>query len=166
VVHGETTSPENRLLGRSIGSSSYAIGNLMTSFTVSDERMPAGLRPILLRMGIVLSAIWFIGFGGYTWFSSMGRLDRVYNLDMQACSENFEWTQNSVNYEYCTEEATEIYRSRFNIYKERIPQLLAMDFGTITASWLAVLLGVVIARFIRRVVESELGRIQKKPECS
>src|SRR6476661_6773748 len=52
------------------------------------------------------------------------RLNELYSLDLRACSESFDRTQNSVNYEYCLEEASELYLSRFNTYKERIPQLL------------------------------------------
>jgi hypothetical protein len=49
----------------------------------------------MLRIGIVLSVIWFVGFGGYIWFSSIQRLDDLYSLDLRACSANFDRDQNS-----------------------------------------------------------------------
>jgi hypothetical protein len=104
----------------------------------------------MVRIGIVLSVFWFIGFGGYVWFSSMQRLSDLYSLDLQACSAKFDRDQNSVNYEDCLDEATERYHSRFNTYKERIPQLLLLDFGIMAVGWLIALLGGVITRFIRR----------------
>ena len=104
----------------------------------------------MVRIGIVLSVIWVVGFGGYTWFSSVQRLNELYSLDLRACSESFDRTQNSVNYEYCLEEASELYLSRFNTYKERIPQLLVTDFGTVAFGWCVALFGVAITRWIRR----------------
>jgi len=107
----------------------------------------------MLRIGIVLSVIWFVGFGGYTWFSSIRRLDDLYSLDIRTCSETFDITQNQIRYEDCIEEATELYHSRFNVYKERIPQLLAVDFGIIVFGWSVALFVIVITRLIRRVLK-------------
>ena len=107
----------------------------------------------MLRIGIVLSVIWFVGFGGYTWFSSIRRLDDLYSLDIRTCSETFDITQNQIRYEDCIEEATDLYHSRFNVYKERIPQLLAIDFGIIAFGWAVALFVIVITRLIRRVLK-------------
>ena len=134
-------------------------GNLVTLLVVllwtrGHQRKPGGINGnkvgVMVRIGIVLSVIWFVGFGAYTWFSSIRRLDDLYSRDMRTCSENFDRTQNQINYEDCIGEATELYRSRFNVYKERIPRLLAVDFGIIAFCWSVALFGVVITRWIRR----------------
>ena len=100
----------------------------------------------MARIGIVLSVIWFVGFAGYGWFSGIHRMDDLYRLDLQACLENFDKTQNETNYEYCIDAATELYHNRSIDYKERIPKFLAVDFGVIALGWSIVLFGVVIAR--------------------
>ena len=100
----------------------------------------------MVRIGVILSVIWFVGFGAYTWFSNIWRLDELYSLDMRTCSDRFDRTQNQISYEDCIDDATELYRSRFNVYKEHIPQLLAVDFGIIALVWSLALFGVVITR--------------------
>src|SRR4051794_19615190 len=107
----------------------------------------------MLRIGIVLSVIWFVGFGGYIWFSSIRRLDDLFSLDMRTCSENFDRTENQAKYEYCIDEATELYHSRFNVYTERIPRLLAVDFGIIAFGWVLAMFVIVTRRLIRRVLK-------------
>src|SRR5436190_18951978 len=104
----------------------------------------------MVRIGIILSVIWFIGFGGYIWFSNIQQLNDLYSIDLRACSETFDRTQNSINYEDCMEEAREVYLSRFNVYKERIPRLLIVDVGIVAFGWSIALLGVVVTRWIRR----------------
>jgi hypothetical protein len=108
----------------------------------------------MVRIGIILSVLWFVGFGGYTWFSSVQQLNDLYSRDVQRCSENFDRTQNSVNYEYCLEDARQLYLSRFDTYKAGIPRLIAIDFGIIAFCWLVALLGVLIALLMRRAFRS------------
>jgi hypothetical protein len=104
----------------------------------------------MLRIGIILSLIWFVGFGAYMWFSSIQQLNDLYSLDLRACSENFDRTGNSINYEYCMDEAREVYLGRFNVHKERIPRLLLLDFGTVAFAWSVALIGILISGWIRR----------------
>jgi len=105
----------------------------------------------MAQIGIVLSVIWFVGFAGYGWFSGIHRTDELYGLELQTCSESFDKTQNETNYGYCVDAATELYHDRLNYHKERIPKILAVDFGIIALGWLSVLFGVVIVRLLRRV---------------
>ena len=108
----------------------------------------------MVRIGIILSVIWVVGFGGYTWFSSVQHLNDLYSGDVRRCSEVFDRTQNSVNYEYCLEDAHQLYLSRFDTYKAAIPRLLAIDFGVVAFCWSVALLGVMIARLMRRSFHS------------
>ena len=103
----------------------------------------------MARIGIILSVIWIIGLGGYAGFSSLRQLNGLHGLDLRACSENLERTGNSVNYEYCLEEATDRYHSRFNDYRERVLRLLVTNLEWIALCWLAGLGGVVIVRLVR-----------------
>jgi hypothetical protein len=105
----------------------------------------------MVRIGIILSVLWFFGFGGYTWFSSVQQLNDIYSRDLQRCSQDFDRTQNSVNYEYCLEDAQQLHLSTFDTYKAGIPRLLAIDFGVIAFCWAVGLLGIVIMRIMRRV---------------
>jgi len=104
----------------------------------------------MLRIGIVLSVIWFVGFGGYMWFISAQRLNYLYSHDLAACSQAFDTTPNSGNYEYCSQDARELYLSRVDTYRAGIPRLLAIDFGIIAFCWSVAFLGVVITRLMRR----------------
>src|SRR5262245_12902534 len=103
----------------------------------------------MVRIGVVLSVLWFIGFGAYMWFSSARQLDRLYSRDVRNCSETFDTTQNSVNYEHCLEEAQELYLSRFDTQKQRIPRLVAVDFGILAFCWAAALVPFAISRFMK-----------------
>jgi len=105
----------------------------------------------MLRVAVVLSVIWIVAFGGYTWFSNVRQLDELYRQDMRTCSKEFDITENQTNYEYCIGEATDLYHSRFDVYKERIPRLLALDFGVVAFGWSLALLVICVIRLIRRI---------------
>ena len=108
----------------------------------------------MLRIGIILSVIWFVGFGGYTWFSNVQQLNDLYSDDVHSCSEVLDRTENSGNYDYCLEDAQQLYLRGFERYKAAIPRLLAIDFGVVAVCWSVALLGVMIARIMRRSFHS------------
>jgi hypothetical protein len=104
----------------------------------------------MVRIGIILSVLWFIGFGAYVWLSSTQRLNYLYSHDLAVCSQTFDTALNSGNYEYCLQDARELYLNRVDNYKGRIPRFLAIDFGVAAFAWSVALLGIVITRLIRR----------------
>jgi hypothetical protein len=103
----------------------------------------------MVRIGIILSVLWFIGFGAYVWLSSTQRLNYLYSHDLAVCY-TFDTMPNSGSYEYCLQDSRELYLSRVDSYKARIPRFLAIDFGVIAVCWSVALLGIMITRLIRR----------------
>jgi hypothetical protein len=105
----------------------------------------------MIRLGVMLSVIWLLGFPAYAWFGSMRELEQQYSSYMKHCSAILERDENqTLAYEDCVSEAAEFYQQQFNDYKRHIPQLLAVDFGAVACGWTIPMLGIGIVRFFRR----------------
>ena len=104
----------------------------------------------MIRLGVMLSVIWLLGFPAYAWFGSMRELEEQYNSYMNQCYTILERDENqTLRYEDCVSEATEFYQEQFDEYERRIPRLLAVDFGAVAFGWTIPLLGIGIVRFFR-----------------
>jgi hypothetical protein len=102
-----------------------------------------------MRLGVIVSVIWFLGWGGHAWFGSMLELEEQYSTYLKGCSMILDEDENKPLYDYCIHDVTEFYRSRFEDYKKQIPSLLAVDFGTLFIAWTLPLLGIAIVRGVK-----------------
>src|SRR5262245_9785891 len=99
------------------------------------------------RIGIVLSVIWFIGFGGYLWVSEVNRIRDYFRLDLDQCNfalnartdalrpitkheerQQLE-AENSASYKQCNERASRFHLQEHSDLWSGLPLLVAFDAG-------------------------------------
>ena len=109
------------------------------------------------RIGIVLSIIWFIGFGAYIWMlRDIQHVGELYRGQLNTCSillnmandelqhienlsdRNKRQDANWKEYEDCKKRASALHSRMLNDEKEGIPVIPAIDFVTVVIGWLAV----------------------------
>jgi hypothetical protein len=121
------------------------------------------------RIGIVLSVIWFLGFGGYTWTKEANRLqvsllartdlcysilksanDALPNIANQAQREKI-YTESLARHEECGDRALRLMATdRDNFLWSSTPLLLAFDAATVAFGWLVVWLVILVVRWVQR----------------
>jgi hypothetical protein len=121
------------------------------------------------RIGIVLSVIWFVAFGGYLCASALERTNQSFggllelctlvlnadNTSLQFIANQEERAQKQTEYwakyDECWTRASRIFReSRDEVWKETVPILLAFDAGTVGFGWLVVWLVILVGRWVQR----------------
>jgi hypothetical protein len=120
------------------------------------------------RIGIVVSVIWFIAFGGYVWSDSTRHNVDFYEFQLRMCNAIWEVaneslqsartpeerdkrsSENRAKYEKCNADAKTLFFSQADQLYRSIPILLGVDLATIAVGWALVWFVVFIARWIRR----------------
>lgn len=120
------------------------------------------------RIGLVVSVIWFIGFGGYLWVSGVGHMSDFHMSQLKMCgtimdvaNEALQYIpkledrqkrqdENWSKYEDCQKRAGELFSQSFEQQRKAIPILLAIDFGTILFGWFVAWGLTAIVKWIRR----------------
>jgi hypothetical protein len=120
------------------------------------------------RIGIVVSIIWFIGFGAFIWTDTL-RQDREFHgnsaemcrLILNANNESLRYIEkqgardktesaNWAKYEKCLKDAEAFLDREYEEAKSGIPLLLAVDVGTVLFGWLVVWMFVGVTRWVKR----------------
>ncbi len=120
------------------------------------------------RIGIVLSLIWFVIFGGYVWQESAKHSGDFYKSSLLTCGEILDTKQESLRYiekqedrnekeaanvaeyEKCRGDAEKLFYREVDANYASIPIYLAIDFGIVVFGWLVAWLVVAISKWIRR----------------
>jgi hypothetical protein len=119
------------------------------------------------RIGIVLSVIWFIVFGGYLWTSANTHISDFYKWRLNVCYDIWTTANESLPYakpgeadvkykdtstklEQCTKEASDFFMQQAKGNEDGIPLLIGVDLATVVVGWLIVWFVVVIVRWIGR----------------
>jgi hypothetical protein len=107
------------------------------------------------RIGIVMSAIWFLGFFLYQWNSRVTGVRDLYELESIACYEKSsgyveKQEDADLKREKCRDKASADHDRNFGEAKAEIPLLLVADFVTVVLGWLVAWIVVSITRWIRR----------------
>lgn len=120
------------------------------------------------RIGIVLSVIWFVGFGGFLWIASVNHNAGLYGLRLRMCDAILDADNealqhitkqgdralkafdNSMTREKCGSDAEKVFLDRDEQLYRGIPILLGVDFATVIVGWLIVWVVISIFRWISR----------------
>jgi hypothetical protein len=120
------------------------------------------------RIGIVLSVIWFISFGGFLWVVEGNRIGEQYVYALTFCrtllnmaNESLQYIQkpddrdarqsaNLAKYDECRADAQSVHARESDRLVGGIPILLAIDAGTLAFGWLVVWLATLVVRWVRR----------------
>jgi hypothetical protein len=120
------------------------------------------------RIGIALSVIWFVGYGGYMWFWSTGHNADFYGSQLRMCyaildvdNETLQYTrtdeergkkavENQAKFEKCRSDAEKLFLSAAGQMYRGIPILLGIDLMTVGIGWLLAWFAVLLVRWVRR----------------
>ena len=109
------------------------------------------------RIGIVLSAIWFIAFGAYVWSLEFGRQKDLYRSQLEICNRILRADNGGLEYiikpderekrrlanwkthQECQNKALAFFSAGFDELRQKgILIVLAVDVATILVGWLVV----------------------------
>jgi hypothetical protein len=125
---------------------------------------PSGWR----RVGVVVSVVWFVGFGGYLWHDSVTQSNDSFTRFLRICDAALDmetdalkniqdptkrdrkFDQNMKEERDCKAQATTSFERILDEQYSGIPILLGIDLATVAMGWLLVLGVVGIVRWIRR----------------
>jgi hypothetical protein len=111
------------------------------------------------RIGIVVSVVWFIGFGGYVWSDSTRRNGDFYSSQLGMCKLILDTDnesrlrtpdENWAKYEKCRADAEKLFFFEADQLYKGIPIILGVDLATIAIGWALVWFVVFVVRWIRR----------------
>jgi hypothetical protein len=116
------------------------------------------------RIGIVLSVIWFVGFGGFLWTSEVERIGDFFTSQLRTCKAILDADDEGLSleeylkrhdghwkkYESCQNRASAFFGSQHRELWQSIPILFAMDAATVLIGWLVVWGIVAVVRWINR----------------
>jgi hypothetical protein len=104
------------------------------------------------RIGIVLSIIWFVGFGGWMWIESVRENADFYGGLFGMCYS----IQSETGRRECQKHADDYYQT--TSAKLQSPEVLAafvaVDAGTVALGWSIVIAAVAVVRWVRRGFQS------------
>jgi len=114
-------------------------------------------------LGGVLSLLWFVGFGGWLWMSSVGDRHEWYALQLQRCysssvmnreklqTDNGQYDQKiadiSREYYFCTERAKAIFDRQMDERRSHVGKIMAINAGVLAAIWLLVWMAITVLRW-------------------
>src|SRR5437016_6346166 len=108
------------------------------------------------RIGIVLSVLWFIGFGGWIRISGVQHISDFYSWQLKMCyailgtdNESLQYiknpddrekrqAENSAKHKRCEEQASAFFMQQADQNYNGIPILLGIDLATVALGWLVV----------------------------
>jgi hypothetical protein len=140
----------------------------MPDYHLSGVDMANGGKKGWRRIGIVLSVLWFIGFGGFLWTNGVGHISEFHRGQLEGCyrilnadNESLQYIQKSedrdkrqsanwTKYQRCQTEAGNFFQHEFDEQKRAIPLLIAIDLGAALLGWILVWFIVLIRRWIKR----------------
>ena len=114
-------------------------------------------------IGIVLSVIWFVGFGGFLWTGEVERIGNFFTWQLRTCKAILDADDEGLSleeyrkrhdehwkkYESCQDRASVFFSSQHRKLRQSIPILLA-DAATVLIGWLAVWGIVAVVRWVNR----------------
>jgi len=104
----------------------------------------------VLRLGVILSVVWLLGFAGIALLGSIHGLRDQQNRYFKYCSDILDKDPNqTIRYEECLNDARGSYLRTADEYKQQIPRLLTEAFGPLLVGWTITLIGIGTARGVK-----------------
>jgi hypothetical protein len=98
------------------------------------------------RIGVILSVIWFVGFGLYAWTDSTTQSSNFYKASLSVCYG----LSKPADGDRCKNEATALFKQEADKRWEQFPLFLAFDLATVAVGWLLVWAVVALVRWVGR----------------
>jgi hypothetical protein len=145
-------------------------GIIIAAESHADAKDKAGVRKLngWQRIGIVVSIIWFIGFGAFIWTDTLRQYRDFHANSAEMCrlilnanNESLPYIENQgernkkesanwAEYEMCEKGARAFLAREYEEATSGIPLLLVIDLGTVLFGWLVVWMFVGITRWVTR----------------
>jgi hypothetical protein len=93
------------------------------------------------RIGVVLSVIWFVGFGGWMFFSEIGKHNDRLDTSLSICNHRYDTARELL--QECYARATDTHTRLVREFYSGVPFLFLIDAATVGLFWL--LAGIVFA---------------------
>jgi len=101
-----------------------------------------------LRLGLVLSVVWFLGVGWVLWAKQDATIRSEFAGQWRNCL--FLQQSNRDEYRQCQAKAQVRHNQQQAEIAKRVLSLLLMDFASLVLSWIAVGLGIVVFRWVMK----------------
>jgi len=120
------------------------------------------------RIGLILSVIWFLGFGLFLWQRTVEDIVQPYSDTLKTCGEILDIDNEALQYLRTVEEIDRRQSANFAKYKKcqtdaevtwnntlpsnwlTLAVVVGVDLVTIALGWLVVWIGIVIVRWVQR----------------
>jgi hypothetical protein len=120
------------------------------------------------RIGMVLSVIWFVGFGGFLWIGETSHNADSYGVKLRNCAAILEFSNEPsqyilkqqdramiaidslTKYEICRSDAERFFLNEAEQLYRGIPILLGIDFATVIVGWALAWVVILVVRWINR----------------
>ena len=115
-------------------------------------------------LGVLLSLLRLVGFGGWLWMSSVGDRDEWYALQLQRCyhssdrnreklrTDDGQYNQKiadiSLEYYSCTERARSIFDRQMDERRSHVRTIMAVNASVLAVVWLLVWMAIIVRRWI------------------
>jgi hypothetical protein len=117
------------------------------------------------RLGVVLSVLWFVGFGGWLWTSSVRGYQDFYGFELRNCSamssmkrdalraDDQQYDQKSAKIigeeKACTDNADAFFSREIDkLYSQEVWVLLAIDVALLALFWLLAWIVVAVGHWV------------------
>jgi hypothetical protein len=118
------------------------------------------------RIGVVLSVLWFVGFGGWLWVDGVGRNSEFHVWQLGHCSRMSDMRREPIRLDdpqraqkyakieeqekACRDKASALFRQEMDTLKSHIWVLVAIDAASLAFFWLLAWIVVGVSRWIAR----------------
>ena len=120
------------------------------------------------RIGIILSVIWFVGFGGFLWTKSVDEIIAPYRYELESCHRVLDMDNDRLQYitdpdqrdkklndnfaklHKCEADAKQQWESTRPDDRQVVAGVVAVDIVSIILGWLIVWGCVALVRWVRR----------------
>ena len=98
------------------------------------------------RIGIILSVLWFIGFGLFVWSYEVRQNTTWYSSSLSLCFA----MSNETDRRTCQADISKVFADQFDQNVKAIPLLVGVDVATIAVGWLLVWSIILLVRWVSR----------------
>jgi len=93
------------------------------------------------RIGVIVSVIWFLGFGFYLWNSAIRQNEDWYSGELQICM----MMNSSADERQCSADSERVFLSQVENNEKGLPLLAGIDLAAVGFGWLCTWIVIALA---------------------
>lgn len=111
---------------------------------LSEKPTKAGHGRGWRRIGVILSVLWFVGFGFFVWSYEVRQNATWYSSTLSLCYA----MSNDTDRKTCLADVSKVFSDQFDQNVRALPLLIGADLAVIAVGWLLVWCVVLLARWV------------------